>query len=256
LHLTAASEERAAIVEEMSFLLLVTLVSMLLAVVMTVVAWRTAREERRRSEARVAALAADIQTAVAASAVGMRTEPRLRAVTQTPPSNVDLFAGPSPASSRSLIVVGVGLVVFATAAALIVVLSSGSRSSTAAAPAASVSQGQPPPAPAANPTSSIPLELVALGHQRDGDRLIVRGVIRNPSSGGRTDRLTAVVFLFDRDGGFVTIGRALIDPAALPPGGESTFLVTVPGAADVSRYRVSFRSDSGIVPHVDKRTRS
>src|SRR5438093_966441 len=134
----------------MSILLVVTLVSMLLALVMTVIAWRVAREERRRSEARV----------------------------------------------------------------------------------------------------------VALGHQRDGDRLIVRGVIRNPSSGGRTDRLTAVVFLFDRDGGFVTSGRASIEPAVLPPGGESTFLVTVPGAADVGRYRVSFRSDSGIVPHVDRRTRS
>jgi flagellar basal body-associated protein FliL len=253
----AASEAQAAIREEMSFLLVVTLVSMLLAVVMTVVAWRTAREERRRSEARVAVLAADIQTAVAASAVGKRTEPRLRAVTQTPTSSGDLFAaGPSSASSRSVIVIGVGLAVFATAAALIVVLSSGARSSTAASPASPVLQGQPIPTPGARPTSSIPLELVALGHQRDGDRLIVRGVIRNPSNGGRTDRLTAVVFLFDRNGGFVTSGRASIDPAALPPGGESTFLVTVPGAADVSRYRVSFRSDSGIVPHVDKRTRS
>jgi len=242
----------------MSFLLVVTLVSMLLAVVMTVIAWRAAREERRRSEARVAALAADIQTAVAASAVGMRAEPRLRAVTQTPTSNGDLFAaGPSAASSRSVIVIGVGLFLFATVAALAVVLSSGSRSRTATAPTAPVSQVQPTPTTTgASPTSSVPLELVALGHQRDGDRLIVRGVIRNPSSGGPTDRLTAVVFLFDRDGGFVTSGRASIEPAVLPPGGESTFLVTVPGAGDVSRYRVSFRSDSGIVPHMDKRTRS
>ena len=239
----------------MSILLVVTLVSMLLALVMTVIAWRVAREERRRSEARVAALAADIQTAVAASAVGMRAEPRLRAVTPTPISSGDLFAaGPSAASSRSVIVVG--LFVFATAAALAVVLSSGLRSRTATAPAAPALPNQPTPTTGANPTSSVPLELVALGHQRDGDRLIVRGVIRNPSSGGRTDRLTAVVFLFDRDGGFVTSGRASIEPAVLPPGGESTFLVTVPGAADVGRYRVSFRSDSGIVPHVDRRTRS
>jgi len=255
--MTAASEERAATDKEMSILLVVTLVSMLLALVMTVIAWRAAREERRRSEARVAALAADIQTAVTASAVGMRAEPRLRAVTPTPISSGDLFAaGPSAASSRSVIVIGVGLFVFATAAALAVVLSSGLRPRTAAAPAAPVLQNQPTPTTGGNPTSSVPLELVALGHQRDGDQLIVRGVIRNPSSGGRTDRLTAVVFLFDREGGFVTSGRASIEPALLPPGGESTFLVTVPGAADVSRYRVSFRSDSGIVPHVDRRTRS
>jgi hypothetical protein len=187
----------------------------------------------------------------------MRPDLRLRAVAQAPTSSGDLFAAaPSTASSRSVIVIGVGLFVFATAAALAVALGSGSRSTTAAAPTAPVSHNPPAPTTGANPTSSIPLELVALGHQRDGDRLIVRGVIRNPPTGGRTDQLTAVVFLFDRDGGFVTSGRALTAPAMLTPGGESTFLVTVPGAADVSRYRVSFRSDSGIVPHVDKRTRS
>jgi hypothetical protein len=37
------------------------------------------------------------------------------------------------------------------------------------------------------------------------------------------------------------------------PGTESVFVVTVPGAADVGRYRVSFRSDDRIVPHVDRR---
>jgi hypothetical protein len=241
----------------MPFLLPVTLVSLLLAVAMTIVAWRAARAERRRSEARVAALAADIQAAVAAPAVGMRSEPRLRAVTPAEPPSGDLFAAaPSPASSRSLVVVGVGLFVFATAAALAVVTSSAARSSTVAPFVPRAAQNSPSAASTANPAVPTPLELVALGHQRDGDRLIVRGVIRNPSSGSRTDRLTAVVFLFDRDGGFVTSGRAAIDPAVLPPGGESTFLVTVPGAADVSRYRVSFRSESGIVQHVDRRTRS
>ena len=44
----------------MLFLLLVTLISLLLAVIMSVIAWRVAGEERRRSDARVAALAADI----------------------------------------------------------------------------------------------------------------------------------------------------------------------------------------------------
>ena len=44
----------------MMLLLFVTLVSLLVAVVMSVVAWRAAGEERRRSDARVATLAADI----------------------------------------------------------------------------------------------------------------------------------------------------------------------------------------------------
>src|SRR5919201_2838198 len=100
----------------MPFLLAITLISLLLAVGMSIVAWRAAREERRRSEARVATLAADIQAAVAAPAVGLRSEPRLRAVAQAERPSGDLFAAnPSSASSRSLVVIGVGLFVFATA---------------------------------------------------------------------------------------------------------------------------------------------
>ena len=37
-------------------------------------------------------------------------------------------------------------------------------------------------------------------------------------------------------------------------GGESPFVVTVPGAADVGRYRVSFRTDDRVVPHIDRRS--
>ena len=47
----------------MTFLLLVTVTSMVVAVIMGVIAWRIAGEERRRSEARIAALAADIHAA-------------------------------------------------------------------------------------------------------------------------------------------------------------------------------------------------
>jgi len=97
------------------------------------------------------------------------------------------------------------------------------------------------------------LELVALGHERDGDRLIVRGVVRNPSAGSAVDPLTAVVFVFNADGGFVTSARAAVDANALRSAGETAFAVTVPDAAAVSRYRVSFRSGDRIVPHVDRR---
>ena len=98
-----------------------------------------------------------------------------------------------------------------------------------------------------------PLELVALGHERDGNRLIVRGVVRNPSAGSAVEPLTAVVFVFNAEGGFVTSARAAVDANALRSAGETTFAVTVPDAASVSRYRVSFRSGDRIVPHVDRR---
>jgi hypothetical protein len=39
----------------------------------------------------------------------------------------------------------------------------------------------------------------------------------------------------------------------LAPGDESPVSVQVPRAARAARYRVSFRSDQEIVPHVDRR---
>ena len=61
------------------------------------------------------------------------------------------------------------------------------------------------------------------------------------------------MFLFDRKGSFVASGRAPLDYQALAPGDESPFVITVPGAADVSRYRVSFREGDDVLPHVDRR---
>ncbi|HEV3139904.1 MAG TPA: hypothetical protein VGY57_05290 [Vicinamibacterales bacterium] len=248
----------------MTFLLVVTFVSMLLALVMSLAAWRVARDERERSDARVAALAEDIHSVApaAAQAGGRRGEPaRLKAVAPPIAQSADLFsaAQPTSSSSRSAIVVGVGLLIFATAAALIVVLGGNARNASTAAgrPAGAAARANTSPAATAASTaaSGTPLELVALGHDRDGDRLTVRGVIRNPMSGARVDRLTAVVFMFDRDGGFLGSGRGSIDAASLSPGGDSTFAVAVLGASNVARYRVSFRTETGIVAHVDKRTR-
>jgi flagellar basal body-associated protein FliL len=227
-------------------LLLVTVISIALAALMGIVAWRIAGEERRRSEARIAALAVEIHAAdslpLRVAASDPIREPRAAAM-----SGSDLFAGTSDVrtGARWPAVVAAGAFVVATAGALVVVLSSGSHATTHASNQ-QVAAAKPPVAP-------VPLELVALGHERDGDRLIVRGVVRNPSSGAPVDRLTAVVFLFNREGGFLTSGRVMIDPSALSPGGESIFVVTVPGAADVGRYRVSFRTDDRIVPHVDRR---
>jgi len=97
---------------------------------------------------------------------------------------------------------------------------------------------------------------VALGHDRDGDRLTVRGVVRNPASGMALDRITAVVLVYKLDGGFVGSGRATVDSTMLGPGGETAFTVTIPAASQIGRYRVSFRTEDRVVPHVDRRDRS
>jgi len=81
----------------------------------------------------------------------------------------------------------------------------------------------------------------------------VRGVLRNPASGKELGQLTAVVLLFNHDGMFVASGRAVVPAPTLEPGAETTFVITIPGVADVGRYRVSFRTEDGVVPHVDRR---
>ena len=228
-------------------LLIVTLVSMLLAASMSVVAWRIAVQERRRSEARVDALAAEIHDV---PAPGVRVAPyrldddlELRPVSGTA-ARSELFAAARPAGSRSrlAVVVAIGVFVFGAAVSLAIVLSAGSR-------------GLANP-PAADAVATPPLELVALGHERDGDRLTVRGVVRNPATGARLDDLSAVVILLNREGGVLASARATVESAPLGPGGESAFVVTVAGATDVGRFRVSFRTDDHVVPHIDKRHES
>ena len=70
------------------------------------------------------------------------------------------------------------------------------------------------------------------------------------------EKLSAVVFLFDRMGTFVASSRADVDFLKLGAGDESPFVVSLEAPATVSRYRVSFRTDDGVVPHIDRRGES
>jgi hypothetical protein len=223
----------------MMFLAFLTLVSLLVAIVMTAVALRMSAEERRRSSGRVAALAADIHD----GDFDLRAEAPDSDGT-APVGDLFTVARPAQSGTRFATVIACGVIVVGTLATAALLLSSGSQANATAAESRTTPAGTPNP---------VPLELLALGHDRTGDELTVRGVIRNPSSGVAVDRLTAVVFLFNRDGSFLTTGRATVESPALVPGGESRFVVTVPSAADVGRYRVSFRTDDRVVPHVDRR---
>jgi hypothetical protein len=251
-------------------LIVTTAVSTMLAVAMGVFAWRLAREERRRSAARVAALASDLRDADTyrdRAVVGIRSEPaRIHSVAHSVASrpidvdsidlgrargaapDAELFrtlpAGRSRSTLLRVLVVG-GLAV-ATALALVVATGRGG---------AAVAEPTPPQSSqSAKAADAVPLELLALGHDRDGDRILVRGVVRNPSSGAAVDQLTAVVFLFDRDGGFLESGRAAMRVPTLAPGTESAFVITIDRGARVGRYRVSFRSGDRVIPHVDHRS--
>jgi hypothetical protein len=227
-------------------LLLVALIAIVLAGVTSTVAWNRSRDERRRREARIAALAAEIHDepldgpAPAESAGDVFT-------------TGDLFTTSQHAGmgSRFATVAAVGLLVCGGVAALAVVSSSASGEATVRRQSSATGAAEPPQTPAIEP-----LELVALGHDRDGDRLTVRGIVRNPASGMALDRVTAVVLVYKEDGGFVSSGRATVDSTMLGPGGETAFTVTVPAASQIGRYRVSFRTEDRVVPHIDRRDKS
>jgi len=214
---------------------------------MSVIAWRVGQEERRRSEARVAALAAEIQGPNNAVRLAPRPVDELEIrpsgdTVQLPARGLFSNQPSTQPAFRLSAVIGIGVLVFGSAVGLAVMLGSSAGTRTVPVTATSGRGAETPPS----------LELVALGHERDGAGLTVRGVVRNPS-GLEIDRLTAVVFLFSRDGGFVASGRAVVQSAGNGRGGEGTFVITVPDANDVGRYRVSFRTDDRVVPHVDRR---
>ena len=110
------------------------------------------------------------------------------------------------------------------------------------------------PAPAPAGADEATLELVSMQHTRAGRALTVTGLVRNPRAGVPRSNISAVVLAFDRSGGFVASGRAALDFTTLAPGDESPFVVKIPDVAGVARYRVSFRTDVGIVRHLDRRS--
>ncbi len=270
-------------------LLAVTVVSLVIALVMSVTAWRLARDEKQRSAARVAALSIAASApgdasshagqGVSPDAIGFQAQPAIvqkprprapwapapvaaeateRAVFAWPPPTPELplqaaatsrnlahasgFLGaesdPAPQASggrqRSL----------AVAAAVLMVVLIGSLAWTMSAPRGTS-------AAAVGPNS--PLELVSLRHDRKNEKIAVSGLVRNPAAGKPVERLAAVVFLFDRQGALVTSAKADVDFLKLGSGDESPFVVSLDAPATVSRYRVSFRTDEGVVPHIDRR---
>ena len=206
-------------------LLVLSITAVVAAIAATAYAWRIARTERLRADARVAALAAAID--------GTSEEAGTTPMFERAPR--------SGLQGRPLLKLGVG---FAMAVLVIVLIAmSGDRHATSADERQTAASDQPA-APA--------LELLSMRHARTGDGLTVTGLVRNRGAAD-TASITAVVFVFDRDGGFVASGRAPLEFGSVALGDESPFKVTIPDVKDVGRYRVSFRTPVGIVPHVDRR---
>lgn len=100
-----------------------------------------------------------------------------------------------------------------------------------------------------------PIELLSLKHQSDPTgAFTVTGFVQNPVDGAPLADIVAVIYLFDDEGRYYAGGKAGIELSSLQPGNQSPFVVTVPNAGMVNRYRVGFRhKNGGVVAHVDQR---
>lgn len=210
------------------FLVIVSVVAAGLAIFFGALSWRLMHQDRLRSASRVAALSDAIDEFTV-------NENPVDSVSVQP----EFLAHERPvARTQGLFKLAVGFAMTVVVIIVFAMLGATRSSGTAAAATAAL--------------KSPSLELLSMRHVREGDALTVTGLVRNGGSGS-ADRLIAVVFAFDRSGNFLSSGRAPIDFLALSPGDESPFKVSVPNAGEVGRYRVSFRTEAGVVKHVDRR---
>jgi hypothetical protein len=222
--------------------LLVSLVSVALAIGMAIALAHVLREERRRSDARVAALSQMAMDDFLPEAE------LVSAPASFPAEPADgLFRDPDSASSpwtARLAIAG------ALAVVVLVVFAIASLRSPRATHSTTTSAEVSHQAAA----TTTPLQLLALGYTQNGGSLTVAGRVENPPDGQPLSSLTATVFLFGQDGSFLTSGRSPLEVATLDAGGESAFAVTIPVNVAVARYRVSFRDSSGRpLSHIDRR---
>jgi hypothetical protein len=217
-------------------LLIVTTLSLAAAAGFGALSWRVGREERERARARIAVLSTAMDPPSTRASSGQTASTTSAYAGQRVAIGSVFDRGNEGISGRPLIKVAVGAVMMLT---IVIGAIIGARSSGA---------------PASDVSGFRPLELVSMRHQREGTTLTVSGLVHNPAAGAAVNGVTAVVFAFDRNGGFVASGRAPLEFGSLAPGDESPFVVAVPKVSDVARYRVSFRTGHGVVRHVDRRS--
>lgn len=214
----------------------ITGISLLLAVAMGLVVFRLQRDERLRSEARVALLAASAQDD--SIYLYEREAAALYADSEPAAAAAPLFASREADSPwlRRVAIAGAAAAGITLAVQAMTFVASPSSSKAASSQAA-------------------PLELVALQHAYDGSTLTVTGTVQNPKAGLPVGRIAVTATVLGDDGSTLATGRSALDYAALAPGEDSPFVVKIPVQGTVRRYRVGFRRpDGSILAHVDRRT--
>jgi hypothetical protein len=225
-----------------TILLSVTVVSLVMVAAMSVVLLRVLREERRRSDARVALLtelaAGPVPPHQPAAMVGIGDDLHLRFDPEH--EGPELFhehAEPSPWPRR--------LAVAGTIAATVTIGVFGWSSITRDVPSTK-SDG--------TRAAAQPLELMSLSHTHEKGSFTVSGLVRNPRGGSPLARVEATVLVFGHDGTMQANGRAPLDIVTLSPGEESPFVIRVALSESPARYRVGFREENDRpLGHVDRR---
>jgi hypothetical protein len=211
---------------------LVAALSLAVIALAAVILQRT-RVERRRSDARVAALAAAIDDPPWATPAAFGND--LHEV-QTSSPLVSLVVPDPERPSRAPAFAVAGLVIVGVSALLVIAMNGGSRT-----------QRQ------VTPIERSSIELVSMRHALAAETLIVSGLVRNPTTSA-TPALSAVVSVLGPDGQVVARGESQLDPVVLGPGKETSFRVSIAEVSNPGRYRVAFVNGSHIVPHVDRRS--
>jgi hypothetical protein len=254
-----------------SVLIVITLVSLCMTIALAVILVRLVRDERRRSDARVAVLREMAEAAVERqategaqpSAISYELSATRRSTDVLPlPADLDLdyasddtrsgaelFIRPEPSTAWPRRVAVVGILTLLVAAAGLAVRS------RSAAPAATTTVATGATTGSASGQQTGLLELLSLKQTQDTGALTITGLVQNPRDGAVLSKISATALVFSADGTFLASGRAPLDYTVLRPGDESGFVISVPVNAPVARYRVGFRSEDGrVIGHIDRRT--
>jgi hypothetical protein len=198
---------------------LLTFVATAAACTFAAIAWRLHQETRRRSAARVAALASAID------------------------GPLDVLTGETSKIGSH--------VVAAMPARRAWILAAGMVPLALVVAALLITRGPRPTAAPTHARQPEALELLAMHHDRSGERLTVTGTVR--VRGRDTVPVTAVVTGRDAAGRIVASAHAPLDDASLDVAGESSFRVSVSGGHDIRRYQVRFETPLGPLTHIDRR---
>jgi len=230
----------------MEFVLaVVTVASLGLTIVLAGILARLMRNERRRSNARVALLreladgaAPQYEDPDPADEVELTQAAMVH-------SAAELFAYAEPRSAWPRRV-AVAATIASIAGLVAIALPSRSSSPGAAA--------RPDPGTASAHTVAL-LELLSLGQTQDAGAITITGLVQNPRDGAELSKIRATALLFGPDGTYLASGGAPLDFTVLRPGDESGFVIRVPVTSPVARYRVGFRNEDGrVIGHIDRRS--